>query len=93
MKATKAGKALLAPEAAPALLAELFEAVLWKVNLQDFDRNPIDFWPQHHMGVILWSLSVTAHSWSSAGDLMQACTIMETVGEAPRPDLPEFAMV
>lgn len=93
LKATKAGKALLATEAAPALLAELFEAVFWKVNLQDFDRNPIDFWPQHHMGVVLWSLSVTAHGWSSAEDLMQACTIIDTIGEAPRPDLPEFAMV
>lgn len=93
LKATKAGKALLAPEAAPALLAELFEAVFWKVNLQDFDRNPMDFWPQHHMGVVLWSLSVTAYGWSSAGDLMQACTIMDTIGETPRPDLPEFAMV
>lgn len=56
LKVTKAGKALLAPEAAPALLAELFEAVFWKMDLQDFDRNPIVFWPQHHMGVVLWSL-------------------------------------
>ena len=93
LKVTKAGKALLAPEAAPALLAELFEAVFWKVNLQDLDRNPIDFWPQHHMGVILWSLSVTAHNWSSATDLMQACTIMDTLDKVPRHDLPEFAMV
>jgi hypothetical protein len=93
LKASKAGKALLAPEAAPALLAELFEATFWKVNLQDFDRNPIEFWPQHHMGVVLWSLSVAAHDWSSAGQLMPACTIMETLDEVARPDLPEFAMV
>lgn len=93
LKASKMGKAMLAPEAAPTLLAELFEAVFWKVNLQDFDRNPIDFWPQHHMGVILWSLSVTAHDWSSAGKLMEASTIMETLDEVPRPDLPAFAMV
>jgi hypothetical protein len=93
LKATKAGKALLAPEAAPALLAELFEAVFWKVNLQDFDRNPIDFWPQHHMGVVLWSLSVTAHDWSSAGKLMESCTIMDTLDSVTRRDLPEFAMV
>jgi hypothetical protein len=93
LKASKAGKAMLAPEAAPTLLAELFAATFWKVNLQDFDRNPIDFWPQHHMGVILWSLSVTAHGWSSAGKLMEACTIMETLPEVPAQDLPEFAMV
>lgn len=93
LKATKAGKALLAPEAAPALLAELFEAVFWKVNLQDFDRNPIEFWPQHHMGVILWSLSVTAHDWSSAESLMESCTIMDTLDKVARPDLPAFAMM
>ncbi len=93
LKVTKAGKALLAPEAAPALLAELFEAVFWKVNLQDFDRNPIEFWPQHHMGVVLWSLSVAAHSWSNANDLMFACTIMKTLPPVERSDLPEFAML
>ena len=93
LKATKVAKALLAPEAAPALLAELFEAVFWKVNLQDFDRNPINFWPQHHMGVVLWSLSVTAHGWSDAGSLMESCTMQETLPEAPARDLPEFAMV
>ncbi|WP_148663566.1 hypothetical protein [Bosea vaviloviae] len=93
LKATKVGNALLAPEAAPALLAELFEALFWKVNLQDFDNNPIDFWPQHHMGVVLWSLSVTAHGWSSAASLMESCTIMDTLDKVPRPDLPEFAMV
>lgn len=93
LKPSRAGKAMLAREAAPALLAELFEAVFWKVNLQDFDGNPIEFWPQHHMGVVLWSLSVTAHSWSNAADLMSACTIMDTLDSVPRPDLPEFAMV
>lgn len=93
LKASKAGKAMLAPEAAPALLAALFEAVFWKMNLQDFDRNPIEFWPQHHMGVILWSLSVTAHEWASAGALMESCAIMATLDEVPARDLPEFAMV
>ncbi|MGO4740839.1 hypothetical protein AB4099_30200 [Bosea sp. 2KB_26] len=92
LKASKAGKAMLAPEAAPALLAELFEATFWKVNLQDFDRNPLEFWPQHHMGVILWSLSVTAHGWSHAKDLMPACTIMETIGDPIAPDFPAFAL-
>ncbi len=93
LRASRAGKAMLAPEAAPALLAALFEAVFWKMNLQDFDRNPIEFWPQHHMGVILWSLSVTAHEWSSAGTLTESCTVMETLLEVPAQDLPEFAMV
>jgi len=93
LKATKVGKALMASDAAPALLAELFETTFWKVDLQHFDRNPIEFWPQHHMGVVLWSLSVAAHDWSSAEDLVDSCTIMETLPEVPARDLPEFAMV
>lgn len=93
LKATKAAKALLAAQTAPALLEKLFEAVFWKMNLQDFDWNPIDFWPQHHMGVVLWSLSVAGHEWASASSLMQASTIIETLEGEPRPGFAEYAMV
>lgn len=93
LRVTKAGKALLAPEAAPALLALLFEAVFWKMNLQDFDWNPVDFWPQHHMGVVLWCLSVAGHEWSDAIDLMNACTIMETLENPSQLDMPQYAVV
>lgn len=92
LKATKAAKALLADEAAPALLGEIFQAVSWKMNLQDFDRNPLSFWPQHHVGLVLWCLSVTASEWSSADHLVPICTIMATI-EPTAQDLPKFAMV
>lgn len=93
LKPSEAAKTLLAPEAAPALLAELFQAVFWKVRLQMFDGIAIDSWPQPHIGVILWSLSVAAHSWCSAEDLTSNCSMVGILGEDPPPDLPEYAMV
>lgn len=92
LKATKVAKSMLADEAAPALLGELFQAVFWKMNLQDFDRNPLEFWPQHHAGLVLWCLSVTAHKWSRAEHLTPACTIMATIGEPVAHDLLGYAM-
>lgn len=93
LKATKVGKAMLADEAAPALLAELFQAVFWRMNLHDFDRNPLQFWPQHHVGLALWCLSVTAHGWSRAEYLTPLCTLLATIDQPVAHDLPAFAMV
>lgn len=93
LKATKVGKAMLADEAAPALLGELLWAVFWKMNLQDFDRNPLPVWPQHHVGLVLWCLSVTAHDWSSAEYLTPLCTLMDMIDQPMARDLPGFAMV
>lgn len=92
LKATKLGKALLQPEAAPELLSALFQSVFWRMNLQDFDRNPLQFWPQHHVGLVLWCVSVTAHRWSSAEHLAPLCTIMVTMEQPVAHDLPGFAM-
>lgn len=92
LRATKVAKTILADEAAPALLGDLCQSVFWRMNLQDFDRNPLDFWPQHHVGLVLWCLSVTAHKWSSADHLTPACTIMATIGEPVAHDLPGYAM-
>ncbi len=93
LRATRIAKRMLADEAAPALLGELFEAVFWKMNLQDFDRNPLEFWPQHHAGLVLWCLSVTAYDWSSAEALLPACTLMVTIDQPVADNLPGFALV
>ena len=92
LRATRVAKSMLADEAAPALLGDLFQAVFWKMNLQDFDRNPLEFWPQHHAGLALWCLSVTAHKWSSADHLTPLCTIMATIDDSVAHDLPGYAM-
>ncbi|WP_257734078.1 hypothetical protein [Bosea sp. 47.2.35] len=83
LKPSEAAKTLLAPEAAPALLAELFQAAFWKIRLQMFDGIPIDSWPQPHIGVVLWSLSVAAHSWCSAEELTSNCSMVGILGEDP----------
>lgn len=93
LRATRVARTMLADEAATALLGELFQAVFWKTNLQDFDRNPLEFWPQHHAGLVLWCLSVTAHEWSSAEALVPACTLMGTIDQPVAHDLPGFALV
>jgi hypothetical protein len=54
---TRLGKKMLAPEQRGVLQALLFHTALWHVNLGYFARNPIDPWPQNHVGVVLWSLS------------------------------------
>lgn len=92
LKVTRVGKSMLADEAAPALLGELLQAVFWRMNLQNFDRNPLQFWPQHHVGLVLWGVSVTAHGWSSAEHLTPLCTIMGTIDQPAVHDLPGFAM-
>lgn len=93
LKATKLGQMFLAAEAAPELLSALFQAVFWRMNLQDFDRNPLPVWPQHHVGLVLWCLSVTAHEWSSAEYLTPLCTIMDMIDQPMARDLPSFAML
>lgn len=93
LRATHAAEALLAPEAAPALLASLFEAVFLKMNLADFDVNPIDVWPQHHIGVVLRSLSDAGQDRSDAGALTRSCTRFDTFETPCATDLPDDAMV
>ncbi len=93
LRVSRAGRSLLAPEQAPALLARLFEATFWRTDLQAFDRVPLEFWPQHHMGIVLWWLSVTAYRWTSGHALMRACTLMQTLEDPVAPDSPELAFV
>lgn len=59
----------------------------------DFDVNPIDVWPQHHIGVVLWSLSVAGQDRSDAGALTRACTILDTIGTPCAAELPDDATV
>ena len=35
----------------------------WHLNLAYFDGYPLNSWPQSEVGVILWSLSASAHDW------------------------------
>ena len=74
---TKAGVALGREEQASALFRCLFETVFWRVNLGYFDRVPMEAWPQNHIGIVLWCLSVMAPEWIVREDLMRSCTVWD----------------
>src|SRR4051812_19944438 len=69
------GKAMLVPDRQGALQALLFHIALWHLNLGYFDRNPIEAWPQTHVGVVLWSLSASANEWMDREKLTRLSTI------------------
>jgi hypothetical protein len=75
--ATKKAQALLDPNASADLFALLFETTLWRVSLSYFDRFPVEHWPQDHIGIVLWCLSVAANNWADADMLAQVCTVRD----------------
>jgi hypothetical protein len=75
--ATKKAQALLDPNASADLFALLFETTLWRVSLSYFDRAPVEHWPQDHIGIVLWCLSVAANDWTDADTLAQVCTVRD----------------
>jgi hypothetical protein len=60
---TPLGRRMLTLEQHGPLQAVLFHVALWHVNLAYFDRYMLDSWPQSQVGIILWSLSASAHDW------------------------------
>jgi len=60
---TPLGRRLLAAEQHGPLQAVLFHVAFWRLNLAYFDGHPLDSWPQSEVGIILWSLSASAHDW------------------------------
>jgi len=93
LRATRAAKALLAPEAASALPASLLEAVFWTMNPRISTGTRSMSGRSAISGVVLWSLSAAGHDWSSAGALTRSCTILDTFETPCAADLPDDAMV
>jgi hypothetical protein len=89
--ATKSGSALAVPEAATALFARLFATIFWQINLGYFDRVPFEAWPQNHVGIVLWCLSVAGEGWFRPEDLMRTCTVWEPMLDERHPDFPAYA--
>jgi len=65
---------MLAAEQHGPLQALLFHVALWHLNLAYFDRYALDSWPLTQVGVILWSLSASAHDWLPRETLTRLCT-------------------
>src|SRR5712671_7351093 len=70
---TRLGKRMLALEHHGPLQAVLFYVAFWRLNLAYFDRYALDSWPQSEVGVILWSLSTSAHDWLPRETLTRLC--------------------
>jgi hypothetical protein len=70
---TPLGRTLLAAEQHGPLQALLFHVALWHINLAYFGGYPLDSWPQSEVGVILWSLSASAHDWLPRETLTRLC--------------------
>jgi hypothetical protein len=70
---TPLGRRMLASEQHGPLQALLFHVAFWHVNLAYFDRYMLDSWPQSQVGIILWSLSASAHDWLPRETLTRLC--------------------
>lgn len=73
--ATKSGREMLSSERKGHLLAQLFSAICWKQSLSDFSHGLLGGWPLQDIGVVLWSLCVSATDWQSPEALARLCTI------------------
>jgi hypothetical protein len=59
------------------LTAILLHLALWHMDLAYFGRGLLGSWPQTDIGIVLWSLSVSAGDWQSSEKLTRLCTIPE----------------
>ena len=57
------------------LQALLFHVVFWRSDLSPFGSGLLGSWPQDHIGVVLWSLSVAADRWQPPETLSRVCTV------------------
>ena len=75
--ATPLGKSMLSDARKGSLLAILFHIAFWHMDLGYFGRGLLGSWPQPDIGIVLWSLSVSAGNWQTTEKLTRLCTIPE----------------
>jgi hypothetical protein len=73
--ATRLGKRMLEDAQQGSLLAILFHIAFWRIDHSYFGRGLLGSWPQNHVGIVLWSLSVSANDWQTSEKLTRLCTI------------------
>jgi hypothetical protein len=74
------------------LLAILLHIMFWRMDLGYFGRGLLGSWPQADIGIVLWSLSVSAGDWQSSEKLTRLCTIPEPVMFSGTWDRTSYAM-
>jgi hypothetical protein len=75
--ATPLGKSMLGDARQGSLPAILFHLAFWHMDLGYFGRGLLGSWPQADIGIVLWSLSVSAGDWQTSEKLTRLCTIPE----------------
>jgi hypothetical protein len=75
--ATPLGKSMMSDARRGSLPAILFHIAFWHMDLGYFGRGLLGSWPQADIGVVLWSLSVSAGDWQASEKLTRLCTIPE----------------
>jgi len=73
--ATPLGKSMLSDARQGSLPAMLFRLAFWHMDLAYFGRGLLGSWPQTDIGIVLWSLSVSADGWQTSEKLARLCTI------------------
>jgi hypothetical protein len=89
---TKLGKSMLDDARQGSLLAILFHIAFWRIDHSYFGRGLFGSWPQNHVGIVLWSLSVSADDWQTSERLTRLCTIPEPTILKESRDLSHFAV-
>lgn len=77
LMATPLGKSMLSDGRQGSLTAILFHIAFWHMDLGYFGRGLLGSWPQADIGVVLWSLSISAGDWQTSEKLTRLCTIPE----------------
>jgi hypothetical protein len=72
--ATPLGKSMLSEGSLPAILLHI---AFWRLDLGYFGQGLLGSWPQADIGIVLWSLSVSAGDWQTSEKLTRLCTIPE----------------
>jgi hypothetical protein len=75
LKPTPLGRRLMEDPDRRGLLAIFFHVALWGLDLQYLSRGILGGWPQRDIGVVLWSISVSAIEWQSRERLTRLCCI------------------
>jgi hypothetical protein len=75
LKMTPTGRQMLDEKNHGALQAVLFHLALWRLDLSYLGRGLHHGWPQHDIGIVLWSLSIAANDWQPPERLTRMCTI------------------
>jgi hypothetical protein len=74
---TPLGRSMLSNGRQGSLMAILFHIAFWHMDLGYFGRGLLGSWPQADIGIVLWSLSVSADNWQTSEMLTRLCTIPE----------------